>query len=187
MEYITTELKLHNYLEVIKRQVAEKYKNSAVEMWCHRKYETTVVLQHFCLHVSNRTDSVFKNCKHVNAALVIRLNKHFSKKVGNLPAHWNHFPFCVGTLGNTGKYNMRVFLQPFRIKVLGSFFSVSAPPLIPKGRESHSNHNNRTFVIQHHSTQGTLGCPMCLKWANSQGMPPSCTAVVAQALYQETL
>lgn len=32
MEYITTELKLHNNLEVIKRQEAEKYKNSAVEM-----------------------------------------------------------------------------------------------------------------------------------------------------------
>lgn len=53
MEYITTELKLHNNLEVIKRQEAEKYKNSAVEMWCNGKYQTAVVLEHFCPHISN--------------------------------------------------------------------------------------------------------------------------------------
>lgn len=51
IEYIITELKLHNNLEVIKRHEAEKYKNSAVEMWCYGKYQTTVVLDHFCPHI----------------------------------------------------------------------------------------------------------------------------------------
>lgn len=99
---------------------------------------------------------------------------------------YTFFPLCVDILGNIGKYIRRVFMQCFGVEVFGSFFSVSAPTLIPqKERIPQQAQQDLCDTAPHHSGHTTQGTPVSrlhLDGANSQGMPPSCSAVTAQTL-----
>lgn len=133
------------------------YNHYAANMRWYRNNQTTVTLQRFCHNVSNMIANVFKNCKHLNAALVIMLNNRFLKKLEpwqdlvNIDTFFHLLDIC-----KTLKYNSRVFTQPFQVKVSGSFLSVSASPLIRQGERvpQQLEQWDIPFMVHHHPTQG---------------------------------
>lgn len=115
------------------------------------------------MFLANRTVNASKTFKHLNAALLIMLTI-FSKSwnLGRPLYTLTHFSTSCWHIQNTEKYNLRVSMQPFRVKVSGSFLYFILPTDTPK-RESHSNHN-RIYIplgIHHHATQGKPVYPIC--------------------------
>lgn len=81
---------------------------------------------------------------------------------------YTFFPLCVDILGNIGKYIRRVFMQCFGVEVFGSFFSVSAPTLIPqKERIPQQAQQDLCDTAPHHS--GHTSVSFAFGWSQFPG------------------